>query len=47
MTYKQGCAKANADALSRLPLTGTPTVTPIPIETINLMSMLSQTPVFA
>jgi len=47
MTYRHGCANANADALSRLPLPDIPAVTPMPMETINLMSMLSQTPVSA
>jgi len=47
MIYRQGCANANADALSRLQLPDIPTVTPMLMETINLMSMLPQAPVSA
>ena len=45
--YKEGSQNANADAFSRLPLSDTPTSTPVPGETILLMELLENTPVRA
>ena len=45
--YKEGSQNPNADAFSPLPLSDTPTSTPVPGETILLMELLENTPVRA
>ena len=47
MTFREGKANANADALSRLPLPNHITVTPAPADVIHLLDLLSKTPVNA
>ena len=43
--YKPGPERANADALSRLPLPVSPPTTPLPAETVFAMKLLNWTPV--
>ena len=43
--YREGNLNANADALSRLPLPETPSLTPVPGETILLKELLETTPI--
>lgn len=45
--HKEGKARANADALSRLPLPDTPSSTPEPGENVFVMEVLESTPVDA
>ena len=45
LVYKQGKANANADALSRLPMTVTAPIAPLPAETVQVMNILDNTPV--
>lgn len=45
IAYKAGETNANADALSRLPLSGMPESVPIPGETVLLLEQLDHTPV--
>lgn len=47
IAYKPGKEHANADALSRLPLPDTPTVVPVPGDTILLLETLQCSPVTA
>lgn len=43
IVYRPGLANSNADALSRLPLSESPSVTPIPGDTVLLMASLNST----
>ena len=47
IVYREGLANANADAMSRLPLTDKPKAAPIPGETIHMMELLDFTPINA
>ena len=47
MTFREGKANANADALSCLPLPNHITVTPAPADVVHLLDLLSKTPVNA
>ena len=47
IVYREGLANANADAMSRLPLTDKPKAAPIPGETIHMMELLDSTPINA
>jgi len=47
ITFRQGKANANADALSRLPLPDNILETPTPTEVVYLLDILSKTPVTA
>ena len=47
ITHRRGCDNGNADALSRLPISDSPSVVPIPGDVLQTMEHLSSTPITA
>ena len=47
ITHRCGCDNGNADALSRLPISDSPIVVPIPGDVLQTMEHLSSTPITA
>ena len=45
--HRHGCDNGNADALSRLPISDSPSVVPIPGDVLQTMEHLSSTPIIA